>query len=67
MFFLMFHNMSTQLVAYLVFSIPLYHSSQTFKFIKTFPYWQNIYEYLSLGDFASYYNMRKNKLSKCCK
>jgi hypothetical protein len=23
--------------------------------------WQNIYEYLSLGEFASYYHMRNKK------
>jgi hypothetical protein len=28
---------------------------------------QNIYEYLSFGEFASYYNMKDNKLSKCRK
>jgi hypothetical protein len=87
--------MSAQLVAYLVLSMPLYHSSQTFKFIKASPSQehdfglkpqslliqleldsidilcasiidkhfnqQNIYESLSLGEFASYYNIKKSK------
>jgi hypothetical protein len=30
--------MVTQLVIYLVFSLPLYHSSQTLQFINIFPF-----------------------------
>jgi len=29
--------------------------------------WQNIYEYLSLGKFVAYYNIKTKKLSKCPK
>jgi hypothetical protein len=35
--FLDAQQMSTQLVAYIVLSIPFYHASKTFKFIHTSP------------------------------
>ncbi len=36
-------QMSTQLVVYLVLSIPLYHSSQTFNFINTSPCQEHVF------------------------
>jgi len=42
--FLNVQQMSTQLVAYIVLSIPFYHASRTFKFINTSQY-KNVHLY----------------------
>jgi len=43
MFFFNVQQMFAQLATYLVFSILLYHSSRTFKFINTFPYQERVF------------------------
>jgi hypothetical protein len=93
--------MVVQLDVYLVISLPLYHSSQTFKFINTSLFEKRAFvlksqttlneleldsidvmcpliickylnhpnhcESLSLSFLFSFYNIKNNKISKCCK